>query len=54
MPPVLRERREAEAVRRLPRDAERPPRSAARPVVPAQGAAVNLAQVQAGQVQVYE
>ncbi len=53
MPPVLRERREAEAVR-LPRGAGHPPSSAARPVVPAQGAAVSLAQVQAGQVQVYE
>ncbi|MFE5881429.1 hypothetical protein [Streptomyces hydrogenans] len=53
VPPVLRERRAAEAVR-LPRGAGHPPRSAARPVVPAQGAAVSLAQVQAEQIQMYE
>ncbi|MFI8371991.1 hypothetical protein [Streptomyces sp. NPDC085466] len=53
VPPALRERREAEAVRLL-RDAQHPPRTTARPVVPAQVSAVSLAQVQAEQLQVYE
>ncbi|WP_432089690.1 tetratricopeptide repeat protein [Streptomyces sp. bgisy095] len=53
VPPALRERREAEAVRLL-RDAEHPPRAAARPVLPAQGTTVSVAQVQAEQLQVYE
>ncbi|WP_051841685.1 tetratricopeptide repeat protein [Streptomyces sp. NRRL F-5193] len=53
VPPALRERREAEAVRLL-RDAEHPPRAVAKPVVPAQSSAVSLAKVQADQIQVYE
>ncbi|MEV0452821.1 hypothetical protein [Streptomyces sp. NPDC050600] len=55
VPPPLRERREAEAIGLL-RDAEHPPRTAAKPFVPAQAAAatVSLAQVQAEQIQVYE
>ncbi|MEU2543847.1 hypothetical protein ABZ618_00085 [Streptomyces roseolus] len=53
VPPALRERREAEAVRLL-RDAEHPPRATAKPVVPAQVSTVSLAQAQAEQIQVYE
>ncbi|MFC9491940.1 hypothetical protein ACFTZM_38520 [Streptomyces hydrogenans] len=53
VPALLRERREAEAVRML-RDAQHPPRTAARSVVPAQVSAVSVAQVQAEQLQVYE
>ncbi|MFJ9432070.1 tetratricopeptide repeat protein [Streptomyces sp. NPDC101490] len=54
VPPVLRERRESEALRYL-RDAEHPPGPASGPApVAPQVSAVTLAQAQAAQIQVYE
>ncbi|MFI1815206.1 helix-turn-helix domain-containing protein [Streptomyces sp. NPDC020422] len=53
VPPLLRERREVEALGLL-RDAEHPPRNPAKPTAPAQASAIALAQVQAEQIQVYE
>ncbi|MFB7454671.1 tetratricopeptide repeat protein, partial [Streptomyces sp. NPDC056194] len=51
--PVLRERRETEALRLL-RDAQHPPRTALKATVPVQTSAVVVAQTQAEQIQVYE
>ncbi|MEU6934374.1 hypothetical protein AB0A05_35150 [Streptomyces sp. NPDC046374] len=54
VPPMLRERRQAEALRLL-QDAEHPPGPAPKPApAPAQDSALALAQTQAEQIQVYE
>ncbi|MFC9815530.1 helix-turn-helix domain-containing protein, partial [Streptomyces virginiae] len=52
VPDLLRERRQAEALRLL-HDAEHPPRTST-PTLPAQAGGVTLAQTQADQIQVYE